>query len=779
VQRVSRFLFQNDSIHFNTEKVLIEIPTQRQECCHSAGSIAFGPDGNLFIAVGDNTNPFNPGYYNSVDERKGRENWDAQRTAGNTNDLRGKILRIHPEPDGTYTIPQGNLFQVGTENTKPEIYVMGCRNPYRLSVDAKKGWVFWGDVGQNTIDDPKRGPISYDEWNVAKEPGFFGWPYFAGPSAPYAAFDFATEKIGPFHDPKKPLNASINSTGLKELPPAKDALIWYSYTESKEFKNLGTGGKSPIAGPVYYSDRYESRTNDTTRHLPAYYDGKFFIAEWMRDWINVVSLKPDGKVDSIETFMAGTVFSHPIDLEVGPDGVLYVLEYGTYWFAKNKDAGLYRIEYNRGNRAPVAALKADVELGSVPLRVQFSSEGTYDHDSSKLSYKWYFDKKEVQSTEANPHYIFKAPGIYNIRMIVTDKEGKSSEKTLAIKAGNAEPKISFHTNGNQSFYWSNTPVKYNIGIIDEEDGSLHAGTISAQDVKVSIAYHTMGSDMTMVAQGHESPKQAKGLALIEKSDCNSCHAVNDKSVGPSYMAIAERYKKDKATIQKLAAKVISGGAGVWGEFAMSAHPQLTMQQASEIVSYVLSVKDKTDQNNTVPAAGTITPGRKNDKGEYIISVTYKDKETMGVESNVVKKNFVLRYPRLKAIASDDDKGVAKLGESILRFTESGSWIMFKNIDLTDISSVLYSLDQTQIGGKLSLRLGNPDGKEVASLSVDQIKRTQKSSPEQGHRWEVVPSPLTPVSGIHDLYIVYTDPENAKSNIYETLFLDWIEFRKKP
>jgi cytochrome c len=123
---------------------------------------------------------------------------------------------------------------------------MGCRNPYRLSVDAKKGWVFWGDVGQNTIDDPKRGPISYDEWNVAKEPGFFGWPYFAGPSAPYAAFDFATEKIGPFHDPKKPLNASINNTGLKELPPAKDALIWYSYTESKILNTWVQAVKAPL-----------------------------------------------------------------------------------------------------------------------------------------------------------------------------------------------------------------------------------------------------------------------------------------------------------------------------------------------------------------------------------------------------------------------------------------------------------------------------------------------------------------------------------------------------
>ena len=147
IQRVSRFVLKGERLDLNAEKILLEIPTQRKECCHSAGSLAFGPDENLFIAVGDNTNPHNPGYYNSIDERKGREYWDAQRTAGNTNDFRGKILRIHPEPNGTYTIPKGNLFPEGTPKTKPEIYVMGCRNPYRIGVDPKKRMAVLGRCG--------------------------------------------------------------------------------------------------------------------------------------------------------------------------------------------------------------------------------------------------------------------------------------------------------------------------------------------------------------------------------------------------------------------------------------------------------------------------------------------------------------------------------------------------------------------------------------------------------------------------------------------------------
>lgn len=779
-QRVSRFVLQNDSLLFSTEKAIIEIPTQREECCHSAGSLAFGPDGNLFIAVGDNTNPHNPGYYNSIDEREGRANWDAQRTAANTNDLRGKVLRIHPEPDGTYTIPEGNLFPKGTENTRPEIYAMGCRNPFRITLDVKRGWLFWGDVGQNTIDDPKRGPISYDEWNVAKEAGFFGWPYFAGPNAPYADFDFATEKIGPFFNAAQPLNESMNNNGRKDLPPAKEALIWYSYDSSKVFRHLGTGGKSPIAGPVYYSDQYKEKVNDTTRQLPAYYNGKLFIAEWMRDWINVVTLTADGKVDSIEQFMPDTKFNHPIDLELGPDGVLYVLEYGTFWFAKNKDAGLYRIEYNRGNRAPVAKLAADKTSGGLPLTVQFSASGSFDPDSGQLSYKWYFDKAEVQSTTAHPKFTFGRAGNYKVRLVVTDKEGKRGEQTVSVKAGNEPPEITLAVDGNRSFFWTNTPIRYALNVQDKEDGSLAAGTISAQAVKATLAYHAMGPDLTFVAQAHEAAANAHpGYALIEKSDCKSCHALKDKSVGPSYWAIAERYQKEPGTIKKLAAKVISGGSGVWGEHAMSAHPQLSAQEASQMVAYVLSVKDEQKSSNSVLPAGVITPDKSYGKGAYILSVTYEDKARMGVGSNLVKKNFYFKHPTLNAADADDDDAVAKPGGPVVKFTKGGAWILFKNLDLTHIAAVSYAVDPAQIGGKLSLRVGSPDGKEIGAVAIAQKKRPQKTGADQNNtKWQMVASKLAPTSGVHNVYVVYQNPDNAEAGIWQSLFLNSIAFRKQ-
>ena len=171
MNRLSRFDIIGDSLLPGSEKILLEIPTQRIFCCHSAGGIAFGPDSLLYVAIGDNTNaddPFKEGVQ-PVDERPGHELADDQGTAANTNDLRGKILRIRPERDGSYSIPEGNLFPEGTPKTKPEIYVMGLRNPYRLTIDMKTNFLYWGEVGPDTGFGKDGNRMSYDEiWQKSR-----------------------------------------------------------------------------------------------------------------------------------------------------------------------------------------------------------------------------------------------------------------------------------------------------------------------------------------------------------------------------------------------------------------------------------------------------------------------------------------------------------------------------------------------------------------------------------------------------------------------------------
>ena len=351
VNRLSRFTLENDTLDVKTEKIVLQFYSQRDICCHTGGSIAFGPDKSLFVSTGDNTTPFDEAGqkyvthgYSPLDDRPGHLQYDERRSSGNTNDLRGKILRIKVKADGSYEIPAGNLFPVGTEKTRPEIYVMGNRNPYRISVDQKNGNLYWGEVGPDSPTDSidTRGPQGYDEVNQARKAGFFGWPFFIGNNYPYRAYDYSTGKSGAPFDPAKPINNSRNNTGLTELPPANPAFIWYPYGVSNDFTSVGSGSRTAMAGPIYYSDLYPAATR-----YPSYYDGKFFFYEWMRGFIKAVSMNEKGDYVRMEPFMGSHRFNGAIDIEVGPDGRFYVLEYGKGWFSKNEDAGLSRIDYKK------------------------------------------------------------------------------------------------------------------------------------------------------------------------------------------------------------------------------------------------------------------------------------------------------------------------------------------------------------------------------------------------------------------------------------------------
>ncbi|GAB4016446.1 hypothetical protein GCM10028808_44930 [Spirosoma migulaei] len=773
---VVRYEFIGDELVMSSKKAILDVATQREISGHAGGSMTFDNHGNLYISTGDNINPQESNGFSPSDERPGREPFDAQMTSANTNDLRGKVLRIHPEADGSYTIPEGNLFPKGTAKTRPEIYTMGHRNPFRISVDPKTGYMYWGDIGPDAASaKDERGPAGQDEVGQARKAGNYGWPYFVGDNKAYHQYDFATGQSGPLYDPAQPVNKSVNNTGLNQLPPAQKAFIWYPYAESKEFPLVGSGGRSAMAGPVYYKDQFAQ----AKRPFPDYYDGKLLIYEWMRGWLMAVTMDANGNYASMERVMPSYKFSNPMDMEFGPEGDLYMLEYGSGWFTQNDDARLVRIEYNGGNRKPQVQVATSKKGGSIPFKAQLSSAGTKDFDNDALTYVWTINPKAGGATrtfkEANPTVSFDKPGIYKATLTVTDGKGGSSNRTIEIMAGNEEPVLTFETkNSNQTFFFPGQPFAYDVKVQDKEDGSLTNGKIKPNEVAVNIDYLAEGYDLAAIAQGHRSAdataQVGKGLTLIEANDCKACHSIEKKSVGPAYQQVALKYKGDAGAAERLAKKVISGGSGAWGEVAMSAHPQLSSTDAQEMVGYILSLAEKKQAAPSLPVKGSYTMNLpKGDKGEgrYLVRAAYTDKGNQGIPPITAEKTLLLRSAKMPAAKAEKTDGVMKYGTIIIASVKGGN-IGFSNIDLTGIEQLKFtaSAPKSQLnaaGGIIEVRLDEPTGKLIG--------QTDFIGPADGASLTNMPPPvvakLSGATGVHDVYLVF---KNDKAPAGQALFV---------
>ena len=258
-------------------------PSRRSSRCRStAAPAATSPatststrSNNLWMVTGDdtpagggNSGGFSP--HNDMLTATGLFNAphvDARRSALNTNDLRGKILRIKVQPDGSYTIPRGNLFtgaEEGGGKTRPEIYAMGFRNPFRITLDDD-------DVAYITDYSPDsqtptvfRGPAGTGRMMVVRKPANYGWPLCYSPDLPYYRWNFNTST--PLDNPPQahecnnptrgPENTSRWNTGLTYSPPIAEPELWYSYQDNNPTTPLGT----PCA--AYY-------TAEPAGHLPA------------------------------------------------------------------------------------------------------------------------------------------------------------------------------------------------------------------------------------------------------------------------------------------------------------------------------------------------------------------------------------------------------------------------------------------------------------------------------------------------------------------------------
>jgi len=768
-QYISRFTLDGKGL--KDEQILIDIPLIRK-CCHSGGSLEFGADGFLYIGIGDNTNPFESSGYAPIDERKDRQLYDAQRSASNTNDLRGKILRIKPEDDGSYSIPKGNLFPEDTAKSRAEIYVMGCRNPFRFSIDSKTNHVHWGDVGPDAgTADSLRGPAGMGEFNQAKKPGFYGWPYSRGNNQMYVDYDFETSSFGQAFDPKNIINNSPNNTGLQNLPPIQESMIWYSYKESNEFPWIGSGGINPMSGPIYHAENYPA----SNHRFPSYFENKWFVYEWMRDWIYIIHLNENRQYVQADPFMPNTDFSHPMDMLFSKDGKLYILEYGQKWNTRNLDARLSVINYTKGNRAPIAQFEVDKAVGAAPLTVHFSAANSIDHDNDNVNYKWSFGSKELSTNSPSIDHTFTDPGIYAVELTVADPDGASQSITKKIMVGNEPPKIKIELSDVNTNYWKNKQIDYKILVSDLEDGSTANGSIDKSKIKVTMNYISEGDDIILASIGHQQNVVPTGLQLINESDCNACHGIKETVAGPSYQEIASRYNQSDK--QNIIRRIIKGSQGVWGDLMMAAHPQMDIDDVEIIVDYILSLdpdKQSTEINKAIE--GTISfdehvPGA--ETGQYILMASYLDEGHPDLEGSSLSaiEQIVFRAPKLEmedAFELDPDMSVWDTQDrTVVGSIKDGKQIIFQSISFDKLASItigaVFNKDYNY-SGHVEIRAHNPKGKLLGETQIEFFNKNKRG-------FGTFDIDLVPHNTVEDLVLVF---KNANDKDQYVMNGDWLK-----
>ncbi|WP_405962873.1 PQQ-dependent sugar dehydrogenase [Streptomyces sp. NBC_00723] len=520
VNRLSRFVLGTDgTLDVSSETKILDIPASRGLCCHVGGDIDFDAAGNLYLSTGDDSNPFQSDGFTPIDERDNRNPaFDARRSSGNTNDLRGKILRIKVNADGSYAVPDGNLFAPGTDRTRPEIYAMGFRNPFRFSVDKATGILYVGDYGPDAgAADPARGPAGQVEFARVTGPGNFGWPFCTGDNDPYIAYDFATGVSGAPFDCAAPKNTSPHNTGLTDLPPAQPAWIAYDGPSVPEF---GDGSESPMGGPVYHYDA----SLDSPVKFPEAYDGNFFAGEFGRRWIKRIVGDANGAVQSINSVpWTGT---QVMDMAFGPDGALYVLDYGTAWFGGDEHSGLYRIENATDGHSPVAQAAADRTSGQAPLKVRFSSAGTTDQDGDALTYHWDFGDGGT-STATDPTHKYKKNGTYTATLTAEDGSGRTGSASVQIVVGNTAPKVVLETPRDGQLFSFGDAIPFKVRVTDPEDGkAIDCSKVEVTFVlghdshghPVTSATGCSGTLQTSADGGHDEDANIFGVLDAEYTD---------------------------------------------------------------------------------------------------------------------------------------------------------------------------------------------------------------------------------------------------------------------
>src|SRR5579871_1383194 len=416
--RLSRLQASGSTVMPGSEQVLIENWCQ-QFPSHSIGDLVFGADGALYVSAGEGANFIQVDYGQSGSPQVnpcgdppagvggtmappaalgGALRSQNLSTPGFPVTFDGKILRVDPLTGAAFP---GNPL-AGSGSGADRVIAEGFRNPFRFTVRPGTSELWIGDVGWNDWEEIDR--LTAPPPAVAD----FGWPCYEGP-APQSSY------------------ASTGLDACTNLYAAGTAVApFFSYNHADQVVPGETcpSGSSSISGLAFYG----------TGTYPATYANALFFSDYSRNCIWAMFPNGTGQPDPSTriTFAAGA--PGPVDLEIGPGGDLYYVDFN--------GGTVRRIQYVGPAPPPVAVATADVTSGPAPLTVHFDASGSTDPiPGDALTYSWDLDGNGQygDSTSVAPTYTYAAAGVYTVGLRVTDGQGATGSTTLTITVDGAPP----------------------------------------------------------------------------------------------------------------------------------------------------------------------------------------------------------------------------------------------------------------------------------------------------------------------------------------------------
>ena len=268
-------------------------------------------------------------------------------------------------------------------------------------------------------------------------------------------------------------------------------------------------------------------------------------------------------------------------------------------------------------------------------------------------------------------------------------------------------------------------MPYRFSASDEEDGPL-----PAEQVLVQVERRER-------ARIDDEAAVFPGLGLMRAGTCFACHRAAEKSAGPAYLEVARRYTTEAASRERLAKKIVSGGAGSWGEVAMPPHPQHTADQARQMLDWIFSLASRESQilprtfegEFTVPAPGSTKGGFSFGafaNGVVVLTATATDRGTPDAPPLQAESSVTLRTRRQHAAAADRLHRVTtqhnlESSDGVIARLEKEGWFAFDRIRLAGIK---------RIRARLRPLAGERDT-DLTSISA--APRPRRSPPSRSHR----------------------------------------------